>query len=102
MRQYVALRALDALPSSQPAAASYAVSVRRASALPTASSGFDLAMDTLAVRLTIPPCGSPSHAQTPSSITDAKIGKVFHEDEARLPDGMIDIQVGHLTSRGCY
>jgi hypothetical protein len=39
-------------------AASYAVSVRRASVLPTASSGFHLAMDTLAVRLTIPLPGS--------------------------------------------
>jgi len=38
-------------------AASYAVSVRRASVLPAASSGFHLAMDTLAVRLTIPPAG---------------------------------------------
>jgi len=37
--------------------ASYAVSVRRDSILPTASSGFHLAMDTLAVRLTIPPAG---------------------------------------------
>lgn len=37
--------------------ASYAVSVRRASVLPAASSGFHLAMDTLAVQLTIPPAG---------------------------------------------
>jgi len=35
----------------------YAVSVRRASALPAASFRFHLAMDTLAVRLTIPPVG---------------------------------------------
>jgi len=35
--------------------ASFAVSVRRASILPAASSGFHLTMDTLAVRLTIPP-----------------------------------------------
>jgi len=35
----------------------YAVSVRRTSALPAASFGFHLAMDTLAVRLTIPPVG---------------------------------------------
>jgi hypothetical protein len=38
-------------------AASYAISVRQASVLPAASSGFHLAMDTLAVRLTIPPAG---------------------------------------------
>jgi reverse transcriptase-like protein len=38
-------------------AASYAVSVRRASVLPAASSGFHLAVDTLAVQLTIPPAG---------------------------------------------
>jgi len=35
----------------------YAVSVRQASALPAASFRFHLAMDTLAVRLTIPPVG---------------------------------------------
>jgi hypothetical protein len=38
-------------------AASYAISIRQASALPAASSGFHLTMDTLAVRLTIPPAG---------------------------------------------
>lgn len=38
--------------------ASYAVSVRRASALPSASFRFHLAMNTLAVRLTVPPDGS--------------------------------------------
>src|SRR5882724_8993829 len=37
--------------------ASYAISVRRASVLPAASFRFHLAMDTLAVRLTIPPVG---------------------------------------------
>src|SRR5262249_21368470 len=35
----------------------YAISVRRASALPAASFRFHLTMDTLAVRLTIPPVG---------------------------------------------
>ena len=37
--------------------ASYAISVRQASALPAASFRFHLAMDTLADRLTIPPVG---------------------------------------------
>src|SRR5256885_4310859 len=37
--------------------ASYAFPVRRASVLPAASFRFHLAMDTLAVRLTIPPVG---------------------------------------------
>src|SRR5437868_14435374 len=37
--------------------ASYAISVRRASVLPAASFRFHLAMDTLAVQLTIPPVG---------------------------------------------
>src|SRR5436190_21573406 len=37
--------------------ASYAISVRQASLLPAASFRFLLAMDTLAVRLTIPPLG---------------------------------------------
>ena len=36
----------------------YTVSVRRASALPAASFRFHLAVDTLAVRLTVPPVGS--------------------------------------------
>jgi len=35
----------------------YAISVRRTSALPAASFRFHLAMDTLAVRLTVPPVG---------------------------------------------
>src|SRR6266850_4109410 len=43
--------------SSSSLHASYAISVRRASALPAASFRFHLAMDTLAVRLTIPPVG---------------------------------------------
>lgn len=38
--------------------ASYAISVRRASGLPSASFRFHLAMDTLAVRLAVPPDGS--------------------------------------------
>jgi hypothetical protein len=37
--------------------ASYAISVRQTSALPAASFRFHLAMDTLAVQLTIPPVG---------------------------------------------
>jgi len=37
--------------------ASYAISFRQASALPAASFRFHLAMDTLAVRLTVPPAG---------------------------------------------
>src|SRR5215467_8366517 len=46
---------VNAFSSSLPA--SYAISVRRASALPAASFRFHLAMDTLAVQLTIPPVG---------------------------------------------
>jgi hypothetical protein len=48
---------LSSLAISSNSHASYAVSVRRASALPTASFRFHLAMDTLAVQLTIPPVG---------------------------------------------
>ena len=48
---------LKILASSSSLHASYVVSVRRASALPAASFRFHLAMDTLAVRLTIPPVG---------------------------------------------
>ena len=50
-------RTLKRLAFSSSPDASYAVSVRRASVLPAASSGFHLAMDTLAVQLTIPPAG---------------------------------------------
>src|SRR5450755_4544287 len=46
------------LASSSSLHASYAISVRRASALPAASFRFHLAMDTLAVRLMVPPVGS--------------------------------------------
>jgi len=50
-------RTLKICAFSSSLAASYAISVRQASVLPAASSGFHLAMDTLAVRLTIPPAG---------------------------------------------
>src|SRR5437870_13804563 len=50
-------RTLKRLAFSSSLHASYAISVRRASALPAASFRFHLAMDTLAVRLTIPPVG---------------------------------------------
>ena len=51
-------RTLKSLAFSSRLHASYAISVRRASALPAASFRFHLAMDTLAVRLTIPLLGS--------------------------------------------
>ncbi len=38
--------------------ASYAIPIRQASGLPAASFRFHLTMDTLAVRLTVPPVGS--------------------------------------------
>ena len=50
-------RALKILDSSPAAVASYAISVRQASALPSASFRFHLAMDTLAVRLMVPLTG---------------------------------------------
>src|SRR6266704_2307612 len=50
-------RTLKIFASSSSLHASYAISVRRASVLPAASFRFHLAMDTLAVRLTIPPVG---------------------------------------------
>src|SRR5258707_13747380 len=48
---------LKIIASSSSLHASYAISVRRASALPAASFRFHLTMDTLAVQLTIPPVG---------------------------------------------
>jgi hypothetical protein len=58
-------RTLEIVASSSRVAALYAVSVRRASALPAASFGFRLTADTLAVRLTVPPVGpvGDSHPQ---------------------------------------
>src|SRR6266403_1225920 len=49
---------LNLLASSSSLHASYAISVRRASVLPAASFRSHLAMDTLAVRLMVPPVGS--------------------------------------------
>src|SRR6266403_177316 len=49
---------LSLLALSSSLHASYAISVRRASVLPAASFRFHLAMDTLAVRLMVPPVGS--------------------------------------------
>src|SRR5258707_5050806 len=49
---------LKIIASSSSLHASYAISVRRASALPAASFRLHLAMDTLAVRLMVPPVGS--------------------------------------------
>ena len=54
MDQYRALEIMASLPA---ATASYEVSVRQASALPAVSFRFHLAMDTLAVRLTVPLIG---------------------------------------------
>ena len=50
-------RTLKIVAFSSSLHASYAISVRQTSALPAASFRFHLAMDTLAVRLTIPPVG---------------------------------------------
>ena len=62
-------------PSRPGATASYAVPVRRATSLPTASSRFRLATDTLAVQLTVPAIrvrrglSPPSHPEAPPSGT---------------------------------
>jgi len=50
--------ALSLIALSPSMAASYAISVRQASALPAASFRSHLAVNTLAVRLTVPPAGS--------------------------------------------
>src|SRR5882724_8185022 len=51
-------RTLKTFAFSSSLHASYAISVRQTSALPAASFRFHLAMDTLAVRLMVPPVGS--------------------------------------------
>ena len=49
---------LEILASSSSVTASYTIPVRQASALPAASFRFHLTVDTLAVKLTVPPVGS--------------------------------------------
>src|SRR2546428_9746538 len=90
-------RTLKIVASSSSLHASYAISVRRASALPAASFRFHLAMDTLAVRLTIPPAGftgdfhslvtAPCRAHEPKSRTIAapalkKSVAYFHQESS--------------------
>src|SRR6059036_3799837 len=60
--------------SSSSLHASYAISVRRASVLPAASFRFQLALDTLAVRLTVPPVGSVGdfHSQVSAALPGAR------------------------------
>src|SRR5258706_13352730 len=60
-------RTLKIFASSSSLHASYAISVRRGSALPAASFRFPLAMDTLAVQLMVPPVGSIGDFHSPVS-----------------------------------
>src|SRR5688572_26841205 len=73
--------------------ASYAISVRRASAMPAASFRFHLAMDTLAVRLTIPPVGLAGDFHSPvRALPDAR-QKCRHScAPAVSPDIEVDLQ----------
>jgi len=77
--------------------ASYVISVRRASALPAASFRFHLAMDTLAVRLTIPPVGfvgdfhsqvrAPCRAHVEKRLPLPAAFRSLAEDSARAKNG---------------
>src|SRR6266478_2087555 len=71
-------RTLKIIAFSSSLHASYAISVRQASALPAASFRFHLAMDTLAVRLMVPPVGSigdfPSLVSAPCRAHSQKEG----------------------------
>ena len=71
---------LKIIAFSSGAAASYAVSVRRARVLPAASFRFHLAMDTLAVRLTLPPvgCAEDFHLQVGAPCR-------AHNEKSRFP-----------------
>src|SRR5882672_5241419 len=77
---------LKILASSSSLHASYAISVRQTSALPAASFRFHLAMDTLAVQLTIPPVGfvgdSHSLVSAPCRAHQQKSGLSILRDSA--------------------
>src|SRR6266446_9080589 len=75
-------RTLKILASSSSLHASYAISVRQTSVLPAASFRFHLAMDTLAVRLTIPPVGFVGDLH---SLVKAPCRA--HRKKALFPDG---------------
>ena len=60
------IRTLKSHAFSSKLTASYVISIRQASALPTASFRFHLAMDTLAVQLTISPCRVRRRLSLPS------------------------------------
>jgi hypothetical protein len=70
-------------------AASYAVSVRRASVLPAASFRSHLAVDTLAVRLAVPPVGPAKdfHLQVSAP------GRAHEEDKTFAPQRLLSIKL---------
>src|SRR5271157_6547743 len=69
----------------------HAFPVRQASALPTASFGFRLTTDTLAVRLTVPPVG-------PVEDSHLRVGAPCraHQEQAVGPHGPTACCVGYL------
>src|SRR5947199_10079580 len=71
--------------SSSSLHASYAISVRRASVLPAASFRFQLALDTLAVRLTFPPVGSVGDFHSQVSAPDGRTQKKGAEPKSGAP-----------------
>jgi hypothetical protein len=77
--------------------ASYAISVRRASALPAASFRFHLAMDTLAVRLTVPPVGSVGDFH---SLVSAPCRAHKMKRQATLAIACLYLNLSHLLKGG--
>ena len=79
----------------------YAISVRRASVLPTASFRFHLAMDTLAAQLMVPPVGSIGdfHSQVRAPCRahqkkePAKLPALSLKDERDIGFGFLDLRV---------
>ena len=78
------IRTLKSHAFSSKLTASYVISIRQASALPTASFRFHLAMDTLAVQLTISPCrvrrrlSLPSKSALPGATNKKQVTRESH------------------------
>jgi hypothetical protein len=98
-------RTLKIIASSSSLHASYAISVRRTSALPAASFRFHLAMDTLAVQLTIPPVGfvGDFHSQVsaPCRAHNKKGSPSENSESLLIWSGRRDSNSGPHPPQGC-
>ena len=80
--------------------ASYAVSVRQASALPAASFRFHLTMDTLAVRLTFPPVGPVEDLHLQWVRPAGRTNKKIRVDQAHPIVALIFLRLPNFSTPG--